>query len=100
MSLDRRKPRSIFTSVIEGEISLRVKLPGTLMAIFALLSARFPRLRTMSSMWIRRHHERDFSKNVGKPIAARACPTKTGGTQYRGAAEFLEPAAKCVSFGR
>jgi Family of unknown function (DUF6152) len=32
----------------------------------------------------------DFSNNVGKPIAARACPTKTGGTQYRGAAEFLE----------
>ena len=32
----------------------------------------------------------DFSNNVGKPMAARACPTKAGGTQYRGAAEFLE----------
>jgi hypothetical protein len=32
----------------------------------------------------------DFSNNVGKPMAVRACPTKAGGTQYRGAAEFLE----------
>ncbi len=32
----------------------------------------------------------DFLSNFGKPIAARACPTKAGGTQYRGSAEFLE----------
>lgn len=32
----------------------------------------------------------DFLGNVGKPISARACPTKTGGTLYRGSAEFLE----------
>ena len=32
----------------------------------------------------------DFLENVGKPIAARACPAKAGGTQYRGAAEFLQ----------
>jgi hypothetical protein len=31
----------------------------------------------------------DFEGNVGKPIAARACPTKAGGTPYRGAAEYL-----------
>ena len=32
----------------------------------------------------------DFETNNGKPMAARACPTKEGGTQYRGAAEFIE----------
>ncbi len=32
----------------------------------------------------------DFTGNIGKPMAARACPTKAGGTQYRGSAEFLE----------
>jgi hypothetical protein len=31
----------------------------------------------------------DFEGNVGKPISARACPTKSGGTPYRGAAEYL-----------
>ena len=31
----------------------------------------------------------DFLKNTGKPIVARACPTKAGGTEYRGTAEFL-----------
>ena len=31
----------------------------------------------------------DFTNNVGKPMDARACPTKAGGTQYRGSAEFL-----------
>ena len=31
----------------------------------------------------------DFLSNIGKPIAARACPTKAGGTPYRGAAEYL-----------
>ena len=32
----------------------------------------------------------DFLANMGKPISARACPGKPGGTPYRGAAEFLE----------
>jgi uncharacterized protein DUF6152 len=32
----------------------------------------------------------DFLDNVGKPVAARACPTKAGGTQYKGSAEFLQ----------
>ncbi|PYU17916.1 MAG: hypothetical protein DMG30_29845 [Acidobacteria bacterium] len=32
----------------------------------------------------------DFLNNVGKPILVRACPTKAGGTEYRGAAEFLK----------
>ena len=32
----------------------------------------------------------DFLNNVGKPIVVRACPPKAGGTQYRGAAEFLK----------
>jgi len=32
----------------------------------------------------------DFLSNMGKPMAARACPAKAGGTQYRGAAEFIE----------
>ena len=32
----------------------------------------------------------DFAANMGKPMAARACPTKEGGTPNRGAAEFIE----------
>lgn len=32
----------------------------------------------------------DFLDNVGKPVAARACPAKAGGTEYRGSAEFLQ----------
>jgi len=32
----------------------------------------------------------DFEANMNKPMAARACPTKEGGTQNRGAAEFIE----------
>ena len=32
----------------------------------------------------------DFENNFGKTMAARACPTKAGGTQYRGSAEFLQ----------
>jgi hypothetical protein len=32
----------------------------------------------------------DFLDNMGKPMAARACPTKAGGTPNRGAAEFIE----------
>ena len=31
----------------------------------------------------------DFLENMGKTISARACPGKAGGTDYRGAAEFL-----------
>jgi hypothetical protein len=32
----------------------------------------------------------DFLDSVGKPVAARACPTKAGGTMYKGSAEFLQ----------
>jgi hypothetical protein len=32
----------------------------------------------------------DFLTNMGKPMVVRACPTKEGGTEYRGAAEFLK----------
>ena len=32
----------------------------------------------------------DFLSNMGKPISVRACPTKAGGTEYRGTAEFLK----------
>ena len=32
----------------------------------------------------------DFNTNMGKPISARACPTKTGGTPYKGTAEFIQ----------
>jgi Family of unknown function (DUF6152) len=32
----------------------------------------------------------DFLAGMGKPVAARACPTKAGGTQYRGAAEYIK----------
>jgi Family of unknown function (DUF6152) len=32
----------------------------------------------------------DFLSNMGKAIAVRACPTKAGGTEYRGTAEFLK----------
>jgi hypothetical protein len=31
----------------------------------------------------------DFLNNIGKPISARACPTKTGGTLYRGSAGYI-----------
>jgi hypothetical protein len=31
----------------------------------------------------------DFLGNMGKPISARACPTKAGGTPYRGAAGYI-----------
>lgn len=34
--------------------------------------------------------KQDFETNMGKPMAARACPGKAGGTEHRGAAEFLE----------
>jgi Family of unknown function (DUF6152) len=32
----------------------------------------------------------DFLTNMGKPMVARACPAKAGGTAYRGTAEFLQ----------
>ena len=31
----------------------------------------------------------DFLSNIGKPISARVCPAKAGGTSYRGAAGFI-----------
>lgn len=31
----------------------------------------------------------DFLDNIGKPISARACPTKAGGTPYRGSAGYI-----------
>jgi uncharacterized protein DUF6152 len=32
----------------------------------------------------------DFQTNMGKSVSARFCPTKVGGTPYRGTAEFLK----------
>jgi|SRR5882724_4150178 len=32
----------------------------------------------------------DFLQNMGKPVSARACPTKAGGTPHRGTAEFIK----------
>jgi hypothetical protein len=32
----------------------------------------------------------DFVTNMGKSVSARACPTKDGGTPYRGTAEFIK----------
>jgi hypothetical protein len=32
----------------------------------------------------------DFLSNMGKTVSARACPTKAGGTPYRGTAEFIK----------
>ena len=120
---------------------MRVKLPGVLMAIFALLGAAVPALahhafgvefdaskcmdlkgtltgidwenphayihmdvkdangKTMSwsletitpnAMKRNGTTRQDFLNNMGKPIEVRACPGKTGGTEYRGAAEFLK----------
>lgn len=31
----------------------------------------------------------DFLENIGKPISARACPTKAGGTPYKGSAGYI-----------
>src|SRR5438445_13298947 len=42
--LDRVESKSVSKSVIRGDISMRVKLPGVLMAIFALLGAAVPAL--------------------------------------------------------
>jgi Family of unknown function (DUF6152) len=35
----------------------------------------------------------DFLGNIGKSISARACPTKAGGTPYRGSAGYIMFAA-------
>jgi len=32
----------------------------------------------------------DFLDGIGKPVAARGCPAKAGGTQNRGAAEYVK----------
>jgi len=32
----------------------------------------------------------DFLASMGKAVSARACPTKAGGTPYRGTAEFIK----------
>jgi len=32
----------------------------------------------------------DFLASMGKSVSARACPTKAGGTPYRGTAEFIK----------
>jgi len=32
----------------------------------------------------------DFAASIGKSVSARACPTKAGGTPYRGTAEFIK----------
>ena len=32
----------------------------------------------------------DFVTSMGKSVSARACPTKAGGTPYRGTAEFIK----------
>lgn len=32
----------------------------------------------------------DFLTQIGKPMAARACPAKAGGTENRGAAEYIK----------
>ena len=33
---------------------------------------------------------RDFLSNMGKPMVARACPARVGGTEHRGTAEFIQ----------
>jgi uncharacterized protein DUF6152 len=120
---------------------MRVRLPGVLMAVFALVGAAVPafahhgfsvefdgkkcmdlkgtltsidwenphaylhmdvtdasgktvswRLELITPNALRRNgtSRQDFLTNMGKPMAARACPTKAGGTPNRGAAEFIE----------
>ena len=48
-------------------------------------------LETVTPLGLKRSGttRQDFLANMGKPIVVRACPTKAGGTEYRGAAEFL-----------
>jgi hypothetical protein len=49
-------------------------------------------LETVTPLGLKRSGttRQDFVTNMGKPIVVRACPTKEGGTEYRGAAEFLK----------
>src|SRR3954466_2500786 len=49
------------------------------------------RLETISPNSLKRSGttREDVLNNVGKPAAARACPTKAGGTAYKGTAEFF-----------
>ena len=49
-------------------------------------------LETVTPLGLKRSGttRQDFLANMGKPIIVRACPTKAGGTEYRGAAEFLK----------
>src|ERR1700683_878389 len=142
---ERPKVRLVLNPVpdlrlIEGDLSMKVKLSGVLLAVLALLSTGIPASAhhgfaveldgskclnlkgTLTTIeWENPHAyfhmdvkepqvnvqawslemitpnalkrngatRQDFTTNVGKPISARACPTKAGGTQYRGSAEFL-----------
>ena len=49
-------------------------------------------LETVTPLGLKRSGttRQDFLTNIGKPIIVRACPTKAGGTDYKGAAEFLK----------
>jgi hypothetical protein len=49
-------------------------------------------LETITPLALKRNGttRQDFLTNMGKPMAARACPTRAGGTPNRGAAEFIE----------
>ena len=50
------------------------------------------RLETISPNSLKRSGttRADVMDNMGKPAVARACPTKTGGTPYKGTAEFFK----------
>jgi hypothetical protein len=135
-----RKPQSVSKLLTRGDLSMRIKLPGLVMAI-CVLGAAVPAFAhhgfsvefdgskclnltgTLTGLdWENPHAyfhmdvkdaqgkvqawslemitpnalkrngttRQDFQTNFGKPISARACPTKAGVTQYRGSAEFLE----------
>jgi hypothetical protein len=49
-------------------------------------------LETITPLALKRNGttRQDFLTNMGKPMAARACPTRAGGTPNKGAAEFIE----------
>ena len=50
------------------------------------------RLETISPNSLKRSGttREDVNNNVGKPALARICPTKAGGTPYKGTAEFFK----------
>jgi Family of unknown function (DUF6152) len=50
------------------------------------------RLETISPNSLKRSGttREDVGNNVGKPALARICPTKAGGTPYKGTAEFFK----------